>query len=181
MSQFIPGALQKILNCPSHALASDSRPTSSYIHNTQKCLVLRNSLTSLSPFPFKTCSERIIDFHFLALTKFSDKNFDCHFTLLACCNCGQGAKRRDWELVKQQNNFPNFSKQGTRQIEFSDAFKTKIGSFPVRAGKRSWAACGYRRIFKFQTFACLHADSFSLLVASWEQTYRSVKTNTPNQ
>ena len=36
--------------------------------------VLRNSIiTSLSPFPFKSCSERIIDFHFLSSHKFSDK------------------------------------------------------------------------------------------------------------
>ena len=39
--------------------------------------VLRNSLTSLSPFPFKACSERIIDFHFLSAhrAKFSCKKF----------------------------------------------------------------------------------------------------------
>ena len=37
--------------------------------------VLRNSLTNLLPFQFKACSEGIIDFHFLALTKFSDKEF----------------------------------------------------------------------------------------------------------
>ena len=39
--------------------------------------VLRNSLTSLSPFPFKACSERIIDFHFLSAhrAKFSCKIF----------------------------------------------------------------------------------------------------------
>ena len=145
--------------------------------------MLRNSLTSLSPFPFKTCSERIIDFHFLALTKFSDKNFGRHFTLLECCNCrynwprlfkrwtgGQGAKRRGLGTTKTAKQL---SKQGTRQIEFSDAFKTKIGSCPVPASKRFWAACGYRRIFKFQTFARFQqfidcADIFSLLVAIWQ-------------
>ena len=39
--------------------------------------VLRNSLTGLSPFPFKACSERIIDFHFLSAhrAKFSCKKF----------------------------------------------------------------------------------------------------------
>ena len=39
--------------------------------------VLRNSLTSLSPFPFKACSERIIDVHFLSAhrAKFSCKKF----------------------------------------------------------------------------------------------------------
>ena len=39
--------------------------------------VLRNYLTSLSPFPFKACSERIIDFHFLSANraKFSGKKF----------------------------------------------------------------------------------------------------------
>ena len=31
--------------------------------------VLRNSLPSLLPFPFKACSERIIDFHFLSAYK----------------------------------------------------------------------------------------------------------------
>ena len=31
--------------------------------------VLRNSLTSLLPPPFKACSERIIDFHFLSANK----------------------------------------------------------------------------------------------------------------
>ena len=31
--------------------------------------VLRNSLTSLLPLPFKVCSERIIDFHFLCAYK----------------------------------------------------------------------------------------------------------------
>ena len=31
--------------------------------------VLRNSLTSLLPLPFKACSERIIDFHFLNTNK----------------------------------------------------------------------------------------------------------------
>ena len=36
--------------------------------------MLRNPLTSLSPFPFKACSERIIAFYFLALTTFSDEN-----------------------------------------------------------------------------------------------------------
>ena len=35
--------------------------------------MLRNSITSLSPFPFKACSERIIDFHFLSSHKFSNK------------------------------------------------------------------------------------------------------------
>ena len=37
--------------------------------------VVRKSLTSLSPFPFKACSERITDIHLLALTKSSDKKF----------------------------------------------------------------------------------------------------------
>ena len=31
--------------------------------------VLRNLLTNSSPFPFKVCSERIIDFHFLSAYK----------------------------------------------------------------------------------------------------------------
>ena len=76
--------------------------------------VLRNSIiTSLSPFPFKSCSERIIDFHFLSSHKFSDKILAA--ISLRCIGCWQTAK------------------QTSRQIEFSDAFKTKIGSFPVGA------------------------------------------------
>ena len=70
-----------------------------------------------------------------------------------CSNVGlvdRGAKRRGLGTTKTAKQL---SKQGTRQIEFSDAFKTKIGSCPVPASKRFWAACGYRRIFKFQTFA----------------------------
>ena len=42
----------------------------------------------------------------------------------------------DWELVKRRNKLQTtkqITKQTTRRIEFSDAFKTKIGSCPVRA------------------------------------------------
>ena len=44
----------------------------------------------------------------------------------------------DWEMVKQPNKLPNFqaSKQIKHQIEFSDDFKTKIGSCPVRAATK---------------------------------------------
>ena len=75
--------------------------------------VLRNSITSLSPFPFKACSGRITDFHFLSTHKFSEKILAA--ISLRCIGCWQTAK------------------QTSRQIEFSDAFKTKIGSFPVGA------------------------------------------------
>ena len=45
----------------------------------------------------------------------------------------------DWERVKYEINFKT-TKQTTRQIEFSDAFKTKIGSCSVRAAIiRKWA------------------------------------------
>ena len=67
--------------------------------------VLRNSLTTLSPFPFKACSERIIDFHFLVLTKFSDKKFWPPFYFASMLD--RVLRSRDWELVKEQNNFPN--------------------------------------------------------------------------
>ena len=75
--------------------------------------VLRNSITSLSPFPFKACSGRITDFHFLSSHKFSEKILAA--ISLRCIGCWQTAK------------------QTSRQIEFWDAFKTKIGSFPVGA------------------------------------------------
>ena len=92
--------------------------------------VLRNSLTSLSPFPFKACSERIIDFHFLALKKMRPPFYFASMldrVLLVW----------DWEMVKQPNKLPNFpaSKQIKHQIEFSDTFKTKIGSRKYTATK----------------------------------------------
>ena len=76
--------------------------------------VLRNSLTSLSPFPFKACSERIIDFHFLALKKMQPPFY---FTNML----GRVLRVWDWEIVKQPDKLPNFqtSKQITHQIEFS--------------------------------------------------------------
>ena len=106
------------------ALASLFSTSSSYITltNPDECLtkrsqlnsrVLRNSITSLSPFPFKACSGRITDFHFLSSHKFSEKILAA--ISLRCIGCWQTAK------------------QTSRQIEFSDAFKTKIGSFPVGA------------------------------------------------
>ena len=58
--------------------------TASLTQNIHECLLnqevadsrmLRNSLTSLSPFPFKACSERIIDFYCLALKTFPDEKF----------------------------------------------------------------------------------------------------------
>ena len=52
---------------------------------------------------------------------------DCHFTLLACW---KGATQQGLGTGKRAKQF---SKQITRQIEFSDAFKTKIGSCPVQA------------------------------------------------
>ena len=66
--------------------------------------VLRNSLTSLSPFPFKACSERIIDFHFLSAhrAKFSGKKFWPPFYF-----AGLDASRWDWELVKQRTSKPS--------------------------------------------------------------------------
>ena len=89
---------------------------------------LRNSLTSLTPFLFKACSERIIDFHFLALKKMQPPSY-------LASMLDRVLRVWDWEMVKQPNKLPNFqtSKQITHQIEFSDAFKTKIGSCPVRA------------------------------------------------
>ena len=89
--------------------------------------VLRNSLTSLSPFPFKACSERIIDFHFLALKKMRPPFYFASML-------DRVLRVWDWEMVKQPNKLPNFqtSKQIKHQIKFSDAFKTKIGSCPVR-------------------------------------------------
>ena len=45
----------------------------------------------------------------------------------------------DWERVKYEINFKT-TKQTTRQIDFSDAFKTKIGSFRGQAAIiRKWA------------------------------------------
>ena len=59
----------------------------------------------------------------------------------------------DWEMVKQPNKLPNFqtSKQITHQIEFSDAFKTKIGSCPVRAAMTAFILqkTGKREPIKF--------------------------------
>ena len=63
------------------ALESDSRlPTSFKIFTNVKprgrrFKIANKLLTSLSPFPFKACWERIIDFHSLALTTFSDEKF----------------------------------------------------------------------------------------------------------
>ena len=63
------------------------RPTLEYqLHTAQKSRmsnqedsgVLRNSLASLSPFPFKACSERIID----RSQNSQIKNFGFHLTLL---------------------------------------------------------------------------------------------------
>ena len=73
--------------------------------------VLRNSLTSLSPFPFKVCLERNIDFTFLALTKFSDKKFWPPFYFP-----GSGATRRGLgtgKTAKQTSKLPNKSSSQT--------------------------------------------------------------------
>ena len=89
--------------------------------------LLRNSLTSLSPFPFKACSERIIDFYFLALTTFSEETFWPQMGAASMLDRVLGGG--DWELVKQRNTDfktnKQITKQTTRQIEFSDAFNTK--------------------------------------------------------
>ena len=77
----LPAALQKIFNCPSHLCRTldFNLVHASLVHDTHKCLtkrsqieecslrtsLTRTSATSLSPFPFKVCSERTIDFHFL--------------------------------------------------------------------------------------------------------------------
>ena len=70
--------------------------------------VLRNSLTSLSPFPFKACSERIIDFHFLALTKLSDKKF--WPPLYSASMLDRVLPGGDRELVKQRNKLQNYQR-----------------------------------------------------------------------
>ena len=57
--------------------------------------------TSLSPFPFKAYSERIIDFHFLALREFLDKKF--WPPLYFACMLDRVLCSGDWELVKQRN------------------------------------------------------------------------------
>ena len=67
--------------------------------------MLRNSLTSLSPFPFKACSERIIAFYFLALTKFSDEKLKPPFQFASMLD--RVLRRRDCELVKQRNKLKN--------------------------------------------------------------------------
>ena len=63
--------------------------------------VLRHSLTSLSPFPFKACSERIIDFHFLALKKMRPPFYFASML-------DRLLRVWDWEMVKQPNKLPNF-------------------------------------------------------------------------
>ena len=84
--------------------------------------VLRNSLTSLSPFPFKSCSERIIDFPFLSAHNILDqiKDFGCHFTLLDWVLPG-----RDWELVKQRNKLLNFSTNFRNKSSFQTLSRQK--------------------------------------------------------
>ena len=70
--------------------------------------VLRHALIIFSPFPFKACPERIIDFHLLALAKFSDKKFfDRYCTLLEACMLDRVLRGGDWELVKQRNKLKN--------------------------------------------------------------------------
>ena len=51
----------------------------------------------------------------------------------------------DWGLVKQRNKLLNY------EIEFSDAFKTKIGSCPVRAAMTAFILqkTGKREPIKF--------------------------------
>ena len=87
--------------------------------------MLRNSLINLSPFPFKECSERIIDFYFLVLSTFSEEKFwpPLHSAIMLDRVLPGG----DWGLVKQRSKLLNY------EIEFSDAFQTKIGSCPVQA------------------------------------------------
>ena len=84
----LPVALQKILNCLLHLFRTldFNLMHASLVHDTRKCLtkrlqiqecslrtsLTRISVTSLLPFPFKVCSERTIDFHFLN----ADKNAD---------------------------------------------------------------------------------------------------------
>ena len=63
--------------------------------------VLRHSLTSLSPFPFKACSERIIDFHFLTLKKMRPPFYFAGML-------DRLLRVWDWERVKQPNKLPNF-------------------------------------------------------------------------
>ena len=63
--------------------------------------VLRHSLTSLSPFPFKACSERIIDFHFLTLKKMRPPFYFASML-------DRLLRVWDWEMVKQPNKLPNF-------------------------------------------------------------------------
>ena len=98
------------------ALASNSEMPTSFTKSNQEVTdsrVLRNSLTSLLPFPFKACSERIIDFHFLSAHK--DKIFWPPFYFASVLD--RVLRGGDWELIKQRNT--------TRHVEFSDAFKIK--------------------------------------------------------
>ena len=63
--------------------------------------VLRHSLTSLSPFPFKACSERIIDFHFLTLKKMRPPFYFASML-------DRLLRVWDWEMVKLPNKLPKF-------------------------------------------------------------------------
>ena len=66
--------------------------------------MLRNSLTLLSPFPFKARSERIIDFHLLELTNSRIKNFWPLFHFASMDRVLRGGDRK---LVKQRNKLLN--------------------------------------------------------------------------
>ena len=105
--------------------------------------MLRNSLINLSPFPFKECSERIIDFYFLVLSTFSEEKFwpPLHSAIMLDRVLPGG----DWGLVKQRSKLLNY------EIEFSDAFQTKIGSCPVRAAMTAFILqkTGKREPIKF--------------------------------
>ena len=92
--------------------------------------MLRNSLTTLSPFPFKACSERIIAFYFLAFTTFPDENF---WPPLKFANMLDRVLRGgDWELVKQRNKLKNYQTNYRTKLpdksSSPEAFETKIPS-----------------------------------------------------
>ena len=74
--------------------------------------VLRNSLTSLSPFPFKVYCERIIDFDFLAFTEFSDKKV-CLYAGWGAMQWGLGTGKTAKQTLKLPNKLPDKSSSQT--------------------------------------------------------------------
>ena len=113
-------------------LTLDCQPHSKHLRMSNQEVaysrMLRKPLTSLSSFPFKACSERIIAFYFLALTTFLEEKFWPQFQFAIMLD--RVLRGGDWELVKQRNKLKNCQTNCPTKLHDKssspEAFKTAV-------------------------------------------------------